>query len=261
VSSIDRLPVSCIPMLRRSRRAALQDLGRSGVLAALGVSGIAGPQGHATAEGTAPPTSTASDLIYLSATEARDLFAAKRLSPVEVLEAQIAQIEARNAEVNCITYMHIDQARVAARESERRYAQGDPRPLAGITVGVKDDQQIAGEITTYGSMLFQDYRATENSPMVDKLKQAGAILSIQTTVPEMMFHAATWSYLWGVTHNPWNPPVHTGRIFWRVGRRIGRGFLHAGDGIGHGRLDSYPGRPLRSVRVQTAIRSGGARTG
>jgi amidase len=204
VSSIDRLPVSCIPMLRRSRRAALQDLGRSGVLAALGVSGIAGHGGDAAAEGAAPPTSTASDLVYLSATEAREFFAAKRLSPVEVLEAQIAQIEARNAEVNCITYMHIDQARVAARESERRYAQGDPRPLEGITVGVKDDQQIAGEITTYGSMLFQDYRATENSPMVDKLKQAGAILSIQTTVPEMMFHAATWSYLWGVTHNPWN---------------------------------------------------------
>jgi amidase len=40
--------------------------------------------------------------------------------------------------------------------------------------------------------------------MVDKLKQAGAVFSIQTTVPEMMFHAATWSYLWGVTRNPWN---------------------------------------------------------
>ena len=40
--------------------------------------------------------------------------------------------------------------------------------------------------------------------MIDKLAEAGAVVSIQTTVPEMMFHAATWSYLWGITRNPWN---------------------------------------------------------
>ena len=176
---------------RRSRRAALQDLGRSGLVAALGMSGVAGHRVRAAAEDATPPASAASDLIYLSATEARELFAAKRLSPVEVLEEQIAQIQARNAEVNCITYTHFDEARAAARASEQRYAQGNPRPLEGITVGVKDDQLIAGEITTYGSVLFKDYRATENSPMVDKLKQAGAVFSVQTTVPEMMFHAAT----------------------------------------------------------------------
>jgi amidase len=204
VSFVERLHVTGIPAHRRSRRAALQGLGRGGVLAALGISGIVGLKSRAGAEGAATPTSATPDLIYLSATEARTRFAAKQLSPVEVLEAQIAQIEARNSEVNCITYTHFDEARVAAKESERRYAQGDPRPLEGITVGVKDDQLIAGQITTYGSVLFQDYRATENSPMVDKLKQAGAVFSIQTTVPEMMFHAATWSYLWGVTRNPWN---------------------------------------------------------
>ena len=189
---------------RRSRRAALQDFGRSGLLAALGVSGAVGLRSPAAADDAATPTSAMSDLIYLSATEARTLFAAKQLSPVEVLEAQIAQIEARNAEVNCITYTHFDGARAAARESEKRYARGEARALEGITVGVKDDQQIAGEITTYGSVLFKDYRATENSPMIDKLAGAGAVVSIQTTVPEMMFHAATWSYLWGVTRNPWN---------------------------------------------------------
>ena len=189
---------------RRSRRAAFRDLGRSGLLAALGMSGVIGHQEPAVAENVATPTPATPDLIYLSATEARTLFAAKQLSPVEVLEAQIAQIEVRNAEVNCITYTHFDEARVAARESERRYARGEARALEGITVGVKDDQQIVGEITTYGSVLFKDYRATENSPLVDKLAEAGAVVSIQTTVPEMMFHAATWSYLWGVTRNPWN---------------------------------------------------------
>jgi amidase len=149
-------------------------------------------------------------LAYLSAVQARELFTSKQLSPLEVLDAQIAQIEARNPEVNAITYLHLDEARAAARTAERRYAQGDPRPLEGITVGVKDDQLVKGWITTYGSLLFQDYQASENSPMIDKLSAAGAIFSIQTTVPEFMFHAATWSYLWGVTHNPWNLAVTPG---------------------------------------------------
>ena len=190
---------------RRSRRAALQDLGRGGVLAAFGLAGAAKRPARVAAEDAATPTTTAaSDLIYLSATEARALFAAKQLSPLEVLEAQIAQIEARNAAVNCITFTHFDEAWAAASESERRYARGDARALEGITVGVKDDQSMAGKITTYGSVLFQDYRATENSPLIDKLADAGALVPIQTTVPEMMFHAATWSNLWGITRNPWN---------------------------------------------------------
>src|SRR4051794_37692832 len=89
---------------QRSRREALQDLGRGGLVTALGVSGIELQSDRAAAEGVAPPAAAASDLIYLSATEARALFTAQQLSPVDVLEAQIAQIEARNPEVNCITY-------------------------------------------------------------------------------------------------------------------------------------------------------------
>jgi hypothetical protein len=117
VSRDDRLPVTGPLAHRRSRRAALQDLGRGGVMAALGVSGAIGRQSRVAAQGVATPASTTLDLVYLSATEARTLFAAKQLSPVEVLEAQIAQIEARNAEVNCITYTHFDEARAAARDS------------------------------------------------------------------------------------------------------------------------------------------------
>ncbi len=193
-----------------SRRAALRDLGLAGVITAMGAGDVLQREDAAavpvaatlnTASSVAP---SAAELIYLPATEARELFRAKQLSPVDVLEAQIAQIEARNAEVNAITFTHFDEARAAAKEAERRYLRGEPRPLEGITVGVKDDQLVEGWITTYGSVLFQDYRATENSPMIDKLTEAGAIFSIQTTVPEMMFHAATWSLLWGVTHNPWN---------------------------------------------------------
>ena len=193
---------------RRSRRAAFQDLAAGGLLAALGTAGSAlRPRAAAaadTATSPATPVAAGTGLSYLPAAEAQALFLTRQLSLLEVLDAQIAQIETHNPSVNAITFTHFDEARAAAREAERRYRQGDARPLEGITVGVKDDQLMRGKITTYGSVLFQDYRATENSPMIDKLTQAGAIFPIQTTVPEMMFHAATWSNLWGVTRNPWN---------------------------------------------------------
>src|SRR4051812_10611976 len=173
----DPRPSALVPR-SRSRRAALRDLSRAGVAAAMGLgSGFQRehPSAAKTAVATPPATptsaSSASELLYLPATEALARFRARELSPVEVLEAQIAQIEARNAEVNAITFTHFDEARAAANEAERRYLRGEPRSLEGITVGVKDDQLVEGWITTYGSVLFQDYRATENSPMIDKLSE------------------------------------------------------------------------------------------
>ena len=145
--------------LRRSRRAALQHLGRGGLVATLGAFAGSAPSPERTASALAatpatPVATQTTDLTYLPATEALALFRARQLSPIEVLDAQIARIEARNPAVNAITFAHLDEARAAARESERRYLRGEARVLEGITVGVKDDQSIAGMITTYGSVLF-----------------------------------------------------------------------------------------------------------
>ena len=173
-------------------------------------------------DATTKPAAT--DLAYLPATEARALFAAGKLSPVEVLEAQIAQIGAHNGAVNCITDTHFDSARAAARESEQRFRRGEARALEGLTVGLKDDQLLTGWITTYGSVLLKNQRATENTPVVDKLQEAGAVISIQTTVPEMMFHTATWSKLWGVTRNPWNLHYTPGGSSGGSGAALAAGF-------------------------------------
>jgi hypothetical protein len=78
----------------------LQVLGRGVSAAALGVSGFERRPDLAAAESASTPTA-ASDLIYLSAIGLQTLFAAKQTSPVEILEVQIALIEARNTKVNC----------------------------------------------------------------------------------------------------------------------------------------------------------------
>jgi amidase len=145
-----------------------------------------------------------SDLVYLPACELLRLFHAKKLSPVEVLRAQIERIHSIGQQVNALTHVHFDEAMVAARESEGRYMRGEPRPLEGITVALKDEYDRAGWITTAGSKLFADDEKKQNHPVVDKLLDAGAVLHVQTTAPEFYLLGVTWSDLWGVTRNPWN---------------------------------------------------------
>lgn len=149
-------------------------------------------------------TSSDEELIYLPASEQLKLFKAKKLSPVEVLQAQIKRTEAVESKINVFTYQHFEEALTAAKESEKRYMQGNPRSLEGITVALKDEHDRVGWITTAGSVVFKDNVAKKNDPIVEKLIEAGAVMHAQTTVPEMYFAGVTWTQLWGVTRNPWN---------------------------------------------------------
>ena len=104
------------------------------------------------------------ELCYMSASELLQRFRAKQLSPVEVLKAQIKRYETIGKQVNCVTYTHFDDAMQAAQESERRYQKGSPRPLEGLTVGMKDEDGPAGWTMTAGSVLLKDNKLEHNTP-------------------------------------------------------------------------------------------------
>src|SRR4051794_31424218 len=112
-------------------------------------------------------------LGLLPATEQRALFERGALSPVDVLEAQIAQIERNGAALNALTFAHFDSAREAARDSEARYRAGTARALEGITVAVKDEYSRKGWTVTAGSCLFEHDVKDDNHPIIDKLLEAG----------------------------------------------------------------------------------------
>jgi amidase len=150
------------------------------------------------------------DLCWMSAADLLALFRERKLSPVEVLKAQIARADRVNGLINCFTYTYFDSAMAAARESEARWMRGDARALEGIPTAIKDEDAVAGWPVTAGSVLMKDNRAAENTPVVDKLLAAGAVLHAQTNVPELYFIPLTWSKLWGVTRNPWNLRVTPG---------------------------------------------------
>lgn len=118
------------------------------------------------------------ELCYLSATEAIALFQKRQLSPVELVQALITRTEQVNPLINAYTYTFYERALSAAKQAEAKYNQtdGNPRPLEGIPLAIKDLHAIKGEITTYGSKLLADNRDSHTIPTVERLLQAGAIL-------------------------------------------------------------------------------------
>jgi len=146
------------------------------------------------------------DLHHLSATEARALFAARDLSPVELLDAVVTRIEKVNADVNALTEQLIDEAYESAREAERRYAGAGlaPRPLEGLPLVLKEEQPIAGRTLEEGSLVEQGTVADVTHPVVERVYDAGAVVHARSTTPEFSCAPFTHSRLWGVTRNPWN---------------------------------------------------------
>ena len=151
------------------------------------------------------------ELLYLTATDALAQFAKKSLSPVELLDAQIARADATADTINAFTYTHFDEARDAAKASEARWAAGTPSGcLDGLPVAIKDESYIAGKPTSGGSLIMKDFVAETTSPMNERILNEGAIVHARTATPEFSCAGITWTRLWGVTRNPWNPEMTPG---------------------------------------------------
>jgi aspartyl-tRNA(Asn)/glutamyl-tRNA(Gln) amidotransferase subunit A len=143
-------------------------------------------------------------LHTLSAVEALNLFRSRDLSPVEYLEDLIARNDAVGGAVNAFTDTYFDEALDQARVAAQVYAGGEPRPLEGLPIAVKDEADVAGKRTTNGSLLWVDRVAERDEPMIERIRAAGGIIHARTATPEFSIAFWTWSKLWGVTRNPWN---------------------------------------------------------
>ena len=151
------------------------------------------------------------DLCYLPATEALGLFKAKKLSPVELLEAQIARAEEVEPTINAFTFTHYDEARALAKKAEARYAAGETTgALEGLPIGIKDESYIAGKPTSNGSLSMKDFVAETTTIVNERILAAGGIVHARTATPEFSCAGYCHSKLWGVTHNPWNPDFTPG---------------------------------------------------
>ena len=146
------------------------------------------------------------NICYLTASEALRRFKDRTLSPVELLQAYLARAEETKDTVNGFTALYAEEALADARKAEARYAVGaaDLRPLEGLPTGIKDENNIEGKVTTFGSLIYKDNVATSTTPVVQRLLDAGVVVHGRTTTPEFSSEGFTHSRLWGVTRNPWN---------------------------------------------------------
>jgi amidase len=176
------------------------------------------------------------DLHYLSASEALARFAARTLSPVELVRALIARSEAVEPRVRAFAHTYFERALDEARRAEARYGRGGaaPRPLEGVPVAIKDLHPIAGETTTHGSLVFADNRDETTLETVRRLLAAGAILLARTTTPEFGSATVTHSKLWGVTRNPWNLAFSPGGSSGGAGAALAAGTTTLADGSDYG---------------------------
>ena len=142
----------------------------------------------------------------LPATEARRLIGTRRLAPSELLESCIARIEAVDHAVNAMVSRDFDRARTAAKQADAAVTRGDALgPLHGLPMGIKDLEETAGLLTTFGSPIFRDYIPTTDEGIVADSKSAGAIVVGKTNTPEFGAGANTRNAVFGATGNPFDP--------------------------------------------------------
>lgn len=161
-----------------------------------------------------PPTTdkggAESSLCLRSANELRAEIDAGHLSPSQLVQASLAQVERLNPKLNALVTLN-ERALDDAKELERRVAAGEtPGPLYGLPVGIKDVTEVGGLRTTYGSPLFADNVAPEDALVVSRLRRAGAIILGKTNTPEFAAGGNTWNAVFGRTHNPWNTALSAG---------------------------------------------------
>jgi Asp-tRNA(Asn)/Glu-tRNA(Gln) amidotransferase A subunit family amidase len=152
------------------------------------------------------------DLHYLTASDAKELFARRELSPVELLDAVVTRTAEVEGTINALTEQMLEEAYESARESERRYGRSDDaaRPLDGIPLLLKEEQPIAGRTIEEGSLLEKGKISDVTHPVVERIIASGAVVHGRTTTPEFSCAPFTHSALWGITRNPWNTELTPG---------------------------------------------------
>ena len=145
----------------------------------------------------------ASDIAYAGIARQAELIAAGEISSRELVELCLERIERYDPQLNAFRVVLAERARMDADQADARRAAGGERALLGVPIAIKEDADVAGEATRFGTRAG-DRPASEDSEVVSRLRAAGAIVIGKTNVPEMTLWPFTETPTFGVTRNPWN---------------------------------------------------------
>jgi len=131
------------------------------------------------------------------------MLANRELTAPELLEVYLERIARLDSQLRCYRVVLSDSARYEAAVAQDRLDAGERLPLLGVPVAIKDDVDVADEVTAYGSG-GHGPAVTADAEVVRRLRAAGAVIIGKTNVPELMMFPYTESLTFGATRNPWN---------------------------------------------------------
>src|SRR5262245_10228682 len=153
----------------------------------------------------------ATNLHELSVAELSRLIAARKVSPVDLVDALIQRVEQYDAQTHAFITRTFDLAREQARRAEAEIAVGRSRgPLHGIPFALKDIYDTRGILTSAHSRVFIDRIPSEDAPATAKLYDAGAVLLGKLATHEMAHAGPSFDLPWPPARNPWNLIHFTG---------------------------------------------------
>jgi amidase len=138
-----------------------------------------------------------------AASQVRMLASGEITSP-ELLELYLDRIARLDGELNAYRVVCRATARDEAVAAQRRLDAGERLPLLGVPIAIKDDVDLAGEVTAWGTAAHGP-ATSHDADVVGRLRDAGAIVIGKTNVPEMTIWPFTESATFGATRNPWDP--------------------------------------------------------
>jgi aspartyl-tRNA(Asn)/glutamyl-tRNA(Gln) amidotransferase subunit A len=151
------------------------------------------------------------DLHWLSIAGTAEAFAARRLSPAELLSALLARTKQLDPKLHAFIRLDADAAMDAARAAEREIAAGRIRgKLHGIPIGLKDIIDVAGLPTTCHSKILLGNAARADATVTAKLRQAGAVILGKLATHEFAIGGPSFDLPFPPARNPWNPDHHPG---------------------------------------------------
>jgi amidase len=158
----------------------------------------------------------------------------------ELVELYLDRIARVDRGLRSFRVVLADSARQEAGMAQDRLNAGERLPLLGVPIAIKDDVDVAGEATTYGTSAHGPAR-TEDAEVVRRLREAGAVIIGKTAVPEMMIWSFTETITFGATRNPWNTDYTPGGSSGGSGAAVAAGLAPmalGSDGMGSIRIPS-----------------------
>ena len=167
------------------------------------------------------------DLAFAGLAQQAELIRAGDVSSRELVELYLERIERLDPQLNSYRVVMAERALADADQADARRRSDGDRPLLGVPIALKDNVDVAGELTTHGTSAYGE-PAREDAEIVKRLRAAGAVIIGKTLLPELAVYPWTESATFGATRNPWDLNTTVGGSSGGSGAAVAAGLAAAG---------------------------------